>query len=109
MKKFFKYGNKGFTLIELLVVIAILGTLAAVVILNVTKYIGAGETQANLTDKANIQTAVAAYMYDHTGGIPAGPITPASYGDISEFVLNPPKCSYTVNQSTGAVTQISCP
>ena len=40
--KFFKYGQKGFTLIELLVVIAILGTLAAVVILNVTKYIGAG-------------------------------------------------------------------
>ena len=110
MKKFFKYGNKGFTLIELLVVIAILGTLAAVVVLNVTKFMGEGETQANATDMANIQTAVAAYMYDSTThSPPAGPITPSSYAEISACVLNAPKCSYTVDQSTGAVTQTACP
>jgi len=42
-------SHRGFTIIELLVVIAILGTLAAVVILNITKYIGSGRTEARLT------------------------------------------------------------
>ena len=61
--KIFKTGEKGFTLIELLVVISILGVLAAVVILNVTKYIGSGRTEAARTELANVQTAVSAYLY----------------------------------------------
>ncbi|MDD5398053.1 MAG: prepilin-type N-terminal cleavage/methylation domain-containing protein, partial [Dehalococcoidia bacterium] len=47
-----KSGNRGFTLIELLVVIAILGTLSAVVVLNVIKFIGAGSTEAMLTERS---------------------------------------------------------
>jgi len=110
MKKFFKYGNKGFTLIELLVVIAILGTLAAVVVLNVTKFMGEGETQANATDMANIQTAVAAYMYDNNGTPPASQITAGSTNSsVAAYLLSAPKCTYTVDQSTGAVTQTACP
>ena len=102
--KFFKYGQKGFTLIELLVVIAILGTLAAVVVLNVTKYIGAGDTQANATDKANVQTAIAAYMYDSAGHLP-----PADQTALSPYVLSPIKCTYGIDQSTGAITsQTNC-
>jgi len=110
MKKFFKYGNKGFTLIELLVVIAILGTLAAVVVLNVTKFIGSGEKEANATDQANIQTAIAAYMYDSKGVPPASPITAGSTdSSVSAYLLSKPKCTYTVDQSTGAITSQVCP
>lgn len=60
-----KRGEKGFTLIELLIVVAILGVLAAVVIPNVGRFIGRGETEAAETELANIQTAVIAMMVDN--------------------------------------------
>jgi type IV pilus assembly protein PilA len=107
MKKFFRYGSKGFTLIELLVVIAILGTLAAVVILNVTKYIGSGRTEGRATELANFQTAVAAYMYDHTGAVPTGGPFAGTGGVLSPFFLNSLNCSYTVD-AAGKATQGAC-
>lgn len=103
VKKFFKYGEKGFTLIELLVVISILGVLAAVVILNVTKYIGSGKSQAQATELANVQTAVSAYMYDHTGTVPANTAA------LSPYFLGSPHGTYTIDSSTGAVTLSSYP
>ena len=60
-----KRGEKGFTLIELLIVVAILGVLAAVVIPNVGRFIGRGETEAAATELTNIQTAVIAMMTDN--------------------------------------------
>ena len=60
-----KRGGKGFTLIELLIVVAILGVLAAVVIPNVGRFIGRGETEAADTELTNIQTAVIAMMTDN--------------------------------------------
>ncbi|MBA7599426.1 hypothetical protein ES703_06459 [subsurface metagenome] len=60
-----KRGEKGFTLIELLIVVAILGVLAAVVIPNVGRFIGRGETEAAETEKTNVQTAVVAMMVDN--------------------------------------------
>jgi len=60
-----KRGEKGFTLIELLIVVAILGVLAAVVIPNVSRFMGAGKEEAAETELANIQTAVIAMMVDN--------------------------------------------
>ncbi len=67
MKKFrkhFRYGEKGFTLIELLVVIAILGVLAAVVVPNVSRFMGKGKAEAGLTELHSVVTAVTAMMAD---------------------------------------------
>ena len=58
-------GEKGFTLIELLIVVAILGVLAAVVIPNVGRFIGRGETEAADTEFSNVQTAVISMMTDN--------------------------------------------
>ncbi|MBA7593762.1 hypothetical protein ES703_00695 [subsurface metagenome] len=60
-----KRGEKGFTLIELLIVVAILGVLAAVVIPNVSRFIGSGEEEARATELANIQAAVTSMMVDN--------------------------------------------
>ena len=59
-----KRGERGFTLIELLIVVAILGVLAAVVIPNVGRFIGRGETEAAETELSNIQSATIAMMTD---------------------------------------------
>ena len=60
-----KRGEKGFTLIELLIVVAILGVLAAVVIPNVGRFIGRGETESAETELANVQSAVISMMVDN--------------------------------------------
>ncbi len=73
-----KRGEKGFTLIELLIVVAILGVLAAVVIPNVGRFIGKGETEAAATEKSNIQTAVVSMMVDNELSVLANPVTVAT-------------------------------
>ena len=64
--KHFRYGEKGFTLIELLVVIAILGVLAAVVVPNVSRFMGQGKEEAGLTELHSVQTAVTALKADQS-------------------------------------------
>lgn len=73
-----KRGEKGFTLIELLIVVAILGVLAAVVIPNVGRFLGAGQTEAAETEEANIQTAVISMMTDNNLSSLPHPVTVAT-------------------------------
>ena len=67
MKWFLKriqQDNKGFTLIEMLIVVAIIGALAAVVVPNVTGFIGRGEEEAARTELQTVQTAMDLAMVD---------------------------------------------
>ena len=97
--KQFHYGEKGFTLIELLVVVAVLGVLAAVAVPNVGKFIGQGKTESYETELHNIQTAVLAYMAENSGSVPADVAT------VSAYYVGTPAGTYTIDQSTGEVTQ----
>jgi len=78
-----KRGEKGFTLIELLIVVAILGVLAAVVIPNVGRFMGAGSEEAAETELANIQTAVISMMTDNGATSITGVAT--STNDMNAF------------------------
>ncbi len=80
-------GEKGFTLIELLIVVAILGVLAAVVIPNVGRFIGRGESEASDTEFANIQSAVVALMTDN--GVSTLP-NPVGVGSATSNMSNFP-------------------
>jgi len=79
-----KRGEKGFTLIELLIVVAILGVLAAVIIPNVGRFIGAGEEESQKTELANIQTAVISMMTDNKlSELPAGTFPDTAAGAVN--------------------------
>jgi type IV pilus assembly protein PilA len=77
-------GEKGFTLIELVVVVAIVGILAAVIIPNITKFLGVGQKAAAQGEMNTVQMAVYAAMAE--SGVAAiddivGPLS-ASNGEI---------------------------
>ena len=80
-----KRGEKGFTLIELLIVVAILGVLAAVVIPNVGRFIGRGETEASETEFANVQSAVVAMMVDNQLSTLDTPVDTTATDNMSLF------------------------
>lgn len=80
-----KSGERGFTLIELLIVVAILGVLAAVVIPNVSRFIGRGETEAAETEFSNIQTAVVSMMVDNSLSELPHPVDTVATANMSDF------------------------
>ena len=77
-------AENGFTLIGLLVGVALLGVLAAIVVPNVTRFIGRGEVEAARTELKNIQTAVTTMMDDNQLSTLPRPVTKAT-NDMSAF------------------------
>ncbi|PKN05157.1 MAG: pilus assembly protein [Deltaproteobacteria bacterium HGW-Deltaproteobacteria-9] len=69
-----KRGQKGFTLIELMIVIAIIGILAAIAIPQFQAYRARGYSASMISDAKSGHTAVAAWMADNPGLVPAGEV-----------------------------------
>jgi len=101
IRRVYRDGEKGFTLIELLVVIGILAALAGVVTLGVTQFIGKGCVEAASTELHNVQTAVAACMIYN----PVGSCDTEGELVTLKFLLSDAHGDYTIDASTGVVTQ----
>ncbi len=64
MKNIFKRGQKGFTLIEIMIVLAVMAILAAVIVPNVSGYLGKSKERAWEADRNVLQAAVDSYRTD---------------------------------------------
>jgi type IV pilus assembly protein PilA len=88
-----RHGQRGFTLIELLIVVAILGVIAAVVIPNVTAFMGSAEVNAANTEVQNVRTAVLGYLADYSDW--PGSAGPPDNGDLAAYLTGDLAGTYT--------------
>jgi len=96
-------GERGFTLIELLVVVAILGTIAAVVVLNIGSFIGFGAAESANTEAHQVQTAVIAYMTANSLTDFDGRVGPATTTGPEQYLLNQATLQATYTITNGAI------
>jgi type IV pilus assembly protein PilA len=92
-------GQRGFTLIELLIVVAILGVIAAVVIPNVTSFMGTADLSAARTEASNVKTAALGYYAEQSP-----PAWPSSSGDLGSYLTGTLVGSYDFDTGTGLIS-----
>ena len=95
----------GFTLIELLVVISILGVLAAVVILNVTRYMTAGRDEAKAVELKHVATAAGCYLVDGNHIASATTVGPGNPGIVAGYLTGNLKYYWSID-SDGSVSEL---
>ena len=99
MLKGTRRGQKGFTLIELLIVVAILGVIAAVVIPNVTSFMGTADLSAARTEASNVKTAALGYYAEQSP-----PAWPGSSADLGSYLTGTLVGDYTFDTGTGLIS-----
>jgi prepilin-type N-terminal cleavage/methylation domain-containing protein len=100
LRRLLRSRQSGFTLIEVLIVIGIMGILAAVIIPNVSGFLGTGTLNAAKTEMANVKTAALAYCGQNDRW-------PNSSGDLVTLIDGTPKATYTFDIATGFIFDAS--
>ena len=77
-------GERGFTLIELLIVVAILGILAAVVVPNLGRLLGGGESAAQDSEYQSVKTGVISMMVDNGLATLPNPVATTGAGSCTD-------------------------
>jgi len=97
-------NQHGFTLIEVMVVTAILGIIGAIILLNISGFIGSGAAEAANTEAHQVQTAVIAYMQANSLNTWGGIVGDATSEEVEHYLLNPGRLQARYTISGGRIT-----